>query len=116
MPILTNNYGSNPTKISKNIYSYFSICFRYKLPKDFNFEQLSKKNIKEWQSFLDKSSKMTFEQVEKIYKRPSDKNDTFRGEQVIHYGFGEGFRIHGIIEEGQFVVLRLDPNHKFHNK
>lgn len=39
---------------------------------------------------------------------------THNGQQIHHYGFGDKFRIHGIIEEGRFKVIRLDPNHKVH--
>ena len=71
--------------------------------------------VRDFQKFLDIVSQMTFQQVEQRYKRKSDKNDTYNGDQVIHYGVTEVFRIHGTIEMGQFVVLRLDPNHKFHS-
>ena len=36
------------------------------------------------------------------------------GQQVHHYEVSQKFRIHGILEEGRFKVIRLDPNHKVH--
>ena len=57
---------------------------------------------------------MNFDEVDKAFLRPADKEDTFNGSQVIHYKVTDSFRIHGIIENMRFKVLRLDPNHRVH--
>lgn len=62
---------------------------------------------------------MTSQQVENTYKRKSDKNDYYivgnTHHEIQHYRVNDKFRIHGIILEGQFHVLKLDPNHKVHD-
>ena len=92
----------------------FIVCFEYILAKNYNFTTLSKSHLKELQSFLDRVSELKFEQVDKLYLRSPDKQDMFKGMQVKHYGFGDCFRIHGVIKEGKFFVIRLDPNHSWH--
>jgi hypothetical protein len=68
----------------------------------------------DFQRFLDKAEKMTVQKVDKEYARPPDKNDNYCGRQVQHYKIADSFRIHTILEEGRYVVIRLDPNHKVH--
>lgn len=114
MAKLTKTPGKRPERLSNHLSVPFSLCFRYRLQNGYTFAELTVHQLREWQSFLNLSSQMTFEQVERRYRRISDSRDTFNGEQVIHYGIGKVFRIHGIIEGTQFVVLRLDPNHEYH--
>ena len=40
---------------------------------------------------------------------------TFDNKPVLHYGVTDAFRIHTVLEEGRYVVIRLDPNHRVHN-
>lgn len=92
----------------------FELCFKYPLEKGYTFKELDKNNNKEFQNFLDKVSKMSVQQVDKLYARKPDKNDTYNGMRVYHYQVGEAFRIHVVIEEGYYKIIRLDPNHKVH--
>lgn len=92
----------------------FTLCFKYRLENGYTFDDMNESQIKDFQKFLNLVSEMTFQQVEKRYRRKSDSSDIYNGDQVIHYGITEVFRIHGTIENGQFVVLRLDPRHRFH--
>ncbi len=114
MKKLTQIAEEQPKRLSTSLTSPFTLCFRHKLYNGYTFADMNVAQLKEFQKFLDKASALSFEQAEQLYRRKSDKSDTFRGEQVIHYGIGETFRIHGIIENGQFVVLRLDPKHNVH--
>ncbi len=114
MPKLTKVTPKQPERLSNHLSAPFSLCFRYKLQNGYTFTDLNIHQLREFQAFLDLSSQMTFEQVERRYRRKSDTNDIFDDDQVIHYGIGQVFRIHGIIEEARFVVLRLDPTHKYH--
>lgn len=114
MAKLTKKGGEPPKIISSHLSSPFSLCFKYKLEKGYTFDDMTVRDTKEFQKFLDIAAQLSFEQAERRYRRKSDTNDTLDGEQIIHYGIGEDFRIHGIIDNAQFVVLRLDPNHKFH--
>lgn len=116
MPKLTNKTqpGKRPP-ISNHLSSPFILCFKYQLHRGYTFDTLTHIHLKEFQRFLNQISAMTFQDVEKNYRRSSDSSDTFEGKQVIHYGFGKRFRIHGVIEEGQFVVLRIDPDHNYHD-
>jgi hypothetical protein len=93
----------------------FLIVFKDKLQKDFNFEKLQKSHLKQFQSFLDIVSQMSFNDVEKLYGRKPDKNDTYQDRGVVHFEVSQSFRIHGIIEGEYFIALRLDPNHKVHD-
>lgn len=92
----------------------FVVSFKYKLEKNFKLGDLQRSNLQELQKFLDKVSDMTFQQVDRLYKRESDKGDEFNGQQMHHYKVTDSFRIHGILEEGRFKVIRLDPNHRVH--
>lgn len=92
----------------------FVLCFKYPLQKGYTFSELSQKNKNEFQRFLDKVAKMSVQQVNQVYGRKPDKNDTYLENRVYHYAVTETFRIHVIIEEGRYKVIRLDPNHKVH--
>ena len=92
----------------------FVLSFKYALQKGYKFTHLSKADLKVFQNFLDKISNMTFADVDKLYRRNSDKNDTYLAKQVIHYAVSRKFRIHGIIEGIFFYVVRLDANHNVH--
>ena len=105
---------SRGTQLTRNNTSPFAIVFIHKLPKGYCFKNLSIANIKKFQSFLDKSCGLTFTEVDKLYKRPTDEKDKYCGEQVIHYEVSDKFRIHGIINKGYFQVTKIDPNHKVH--
>jgi len=114
--ILTSKNNDNKGGILTNKNNLpFVVCFEYLLPKKFNFTQLQKTDIDTFQAFLDKISKMSFADVDKQYLRKPDKQDMFKDMHMIHYKASASFRIHGVIKNGKFYVIRLDPNHKVHN-
>lgn len=92
----------------------FILSFRYPLEKGYTFKELTSKNNKEFQAFLDKVSKLSVQQVDEQYARKPDKNDSYKDMQIYHYEVSQSFRIHVVNEEGQYRIIRLDPNHKFH--
>lgn len=92
----------------------FELSFKYPLEKGYTFKELSMQNVKEFQNFLDKISHMNVQQVDNLYARKPDMNDSYNGMQVYHYGVTESFRIHVVLEAGYYKVIRLDPNHKVH--
>ena len=92
----------------------FELVFKYPLERGYTFKELTQKNNKELQNFLDKVSKMTVQQVDTLFARKPDKNDDFHGMQVYNYEVTESFRIHVVIEAGYYKIIRLDPNHKVH--
>ena len=94
----------------------FELCFKYPLKKGYTFNELSKSDIKAFQSFLDKIARMTVTQVDKLYARKPDANDFYGDTQVYHYAVTDGFRIHVVNEGGFYKIIRLDPNHKMHSK
>lgn len=112
---INSNNNEVPEKLVRKIETPFSISFSNKLPKSFNFQAMEKKDLKQFQIFLDKVIEMNVTEVDKIYMRPSDKNDYFKDIPVIHYKITDTFRIHGIYLNGRFEVVRIDPNHKYHN-
>ena len=104
MPILLTNRRDVP----------FELSFKYSLEKRFTFYELEKRDLNDFQRFLDKVAKMTVQQVDQSFARSSDSNDIYFGRQVQHYEVTESFRIHTVLEEGRYIVIRLDPNHKVH--
>ena len=92
----------------------FELCFKYPLEKGYTFRELSKENVKEFQTFLNKVSRMTVQQVDQLYSRKPDKNDSYNGMQVYHYEVAKAFRIHVVIEAGYYKIIRLDPCHNVH--
>ncbi|MGN1190717.1 MAG: MAG6450 family protein [Candidatus Ornithospirochaeta sp.] len=103
-----------PKPLTKNVDVPFRLCFKDKLEKGFTFEELEKRHLKEFQGFLNKVSNMTVDQVDKLYGKRPDKQDNYDGEQVLHYGVTDKFRIHGVNGTNGFMVIRLDPNHRYH--
>ena len=93
----------------------FELCLKYPLLKGYTFKELSASDNKRFQSFLDKVSRMTVQQVDDTFRRQSDKHDVFLGMQVLHYAVTDSFRIHVVLEAGQYKLIRLDPNHKVHS-
>ena len=93
----------------------FNLCFQHKLENGYTLADLSNANIKTLQRFLDKVSKLTFAEADKLYLRETDKQDIYDGVQVIHYAVTDKFRIHGVIDGEKFCVIRIDPNHKHHD-
>lgn len=98
----------------KNREVPFELCFKYSLENGYTFKELTQENVKQFQVFLNKVSRMTVTQVDKLLSRKPDKDDTFNGMQVYHYEVTEVFRIHVVIETGYYKVIRLDPRHKVH--
>lgn len=92
----------------------FELAFKYPLERGYTFNEMSHQNIKEFQRFLDKVSKMSVQQVNNSFARKPDSKDTFNGNQVYHYAVSDSFRIHVILEEGYYKIIRMDPNHRKH--
>lgn len=92
----------------------FELCFKYPLENGYTFKDLTHENVKEFQKFLNKVSRMTVSQVDKEFSRKPDTNDVYKGMQVYHYEVTKGFRIHVVIEAGYYKIIRLDPRHKVH--
>ena len=107
-----DNVGSE--KLTSRIHRLFAISLKYELLSGYKLTDMSLQDIKHFQSFLDRVSKMNFQQVDKLYKRKSDKQDKYIDNGIIHYEYSDGCRVHGVIEEGRFKLLRIDPNHKVH--
>lgn len=92
----------------------FELVFKYPLEVNYRFTDLSKQDTKRFQSFLNKVSRMTVQQVDSAFARKPDKNDIYKNERVYQYEVSKSFRIHVIIEQGRYIVIRLDPNHEVH--
>lgn len=110
-----NGVKNVPEILTKHVDVPFILSFKYPLEKGYTFRELQISNNKTLQKFLDCISQLTVQQVDMQYARKPDKNDTFNGMQVYHYEVGEHFRIHVVNEDGQYRIIRLDPNHQVHN-
>ena len=93
----------------------FELFIKDRIQSGYTFKELSQSNNKEFQSFLDKVSRMTVQQVDMQFSRKPDKTDIYNGMQVYHYEITKKFRIHVVIQNGRYMIIRLDPNHKVHN-
>ena len=115
-PLTNIETDIKPNKLTTKINAPFIVSFKYSLKKGYKLKDLQLCDVQELSRFFDKVAQMDFNQVEQKYRKTSDKKDQYKCQQVIHYQYSNSGRIHGIIEEGRFKVLRIDPNHKFHNK
>lgn len=93
----------------------FELCFKYPLERGYTFSELSQRNVKDFQSFLNKVSHMTVDQVDHSFARQPDDNDRYKEMQVYHYEVTKSFRIHVVNEGGYYKIIRLDPNHRVHS-
>lgn len=113
--LLKTDFKEEKKLLSSKTDVPFILSFKYPLEKGYTFASLNTSDIKDFQRFLDKVSHMTADQVDKLFLRKSDKTDVYNDCQVIHYEVTQKFRIHGIIENARFKILRLDPNHRYHD-
>lgn len=114
---LTNQQPQSPrgsTLTNKNT-SRFILGFNYSLIKDYTFNEMTVRDNRKFQKFLDLVSKLSVREVDEKYSRVPDFTDVYNGLQVRHYEVSDKFRIHVILENGVYYIIRLDPNHKFHN-
>ena len=93
----------------------FKIYIGDNLEKKYTFEDVQQKNSHEFCRFLGKTLGKDWNYVAKNYQKKTDKTDfTEKGQQIIHLKFSRAGRIHGYLENGVFVLIRFDPNHKKH--
>jgi len=105
----------HPGKLTDRVDTSFTLGFRYPLESGYTFKEMNNANIKHFQKFLNKISKMTVQQVDTSFALNSDKNDEYNGIPVNHYKVTDAFRIHTIFEDGVHIIIRIDPNHHFHS-
>ncbi len=117
MKKLTDKSGNRncPEFLTKNKDVPFVLCLKYPLKKGYTFSDLSQRDIKDFQHFLDKIAKMTVNQVDLSYGKKPDKNDLYMDKHVFHYEVTDGFRIHVVFDNGYYALVRLDPNHSVHS-
>ena len=118
--VLTNTgnsrKGSNLTQVPS---IPFRIAIEVDLEKDYCFQSLNKnKGYKNFQAFIDRTVGRSITEVEKAYKRQTDKQDTKTicnvKYQIIHFGLSD-LRLHGYYNpDDYFVICRIDPSHEVH--
>ena len=116
MAKLTNtNYNKiKSSLLTTNIDAPFILGFKYKLYNGFTFKEMKPENYQSLQLFLNKIAGQSVSYVDKKFARKPDKNDEAYGKNIRHYSVSDKFRIHVILEDGVFFVLRLDTKHKVH--
>lgn len=114
---LTNsvNAALYPQKLTSNNNSPFLLGLKYKLETGYTFKEMQVSDNKKLQKFLDLVSQLSVYQVDNSYARKPDLEDIYEGKNVRHYEVSKGFRIHVILENGIYFIIRLDPNHSVHN-
>lgn len=103
--------------LTTNTNCKFKIQFGDKLLNQYNFSILEKNNSHKLIRFLDRIVGKNWNEVDRTYKRSTDNQDVVDGREIIHYGPGgihTKLRLHGFIEGDVFIVVRIDPNHSFH--
>lgn len=106
-------------KLTKNKKPKLVVSFGLKLENNFNFKNLNKEDLKIFQQFLDDSTELSYDEMENRYSRKNDSDDTYKINnskfQIYHYGKDRStFRLHGILADGLFHVIRIDSKHKVH--
>lgn len=99
---INNSTGSKLTQNSVDMP--FSLTLKYPLENNYNFKKLKSEHLREFQSFLDKVSSMTFSQVDNLFLRNPDTNDKFQGKQQ-DYCCGKAIQ-----DVQRHVRIRVRPN------
>ncbi len=86
------------------------------LENGFCFMELQKREVKAFNNFINKTvgGNLTVQEVNHLYGTKPDNNDVIDGHNIYHYKVSKKFRVHGYLNEGYFVLCRIDPNHKVH--
>lgn len=92
----------------------FVLCFKYSLEKGYKLGDLEMRDVQDLHRFLEKIANMTVQQADSSFARKPDRNDTYKDSQVYHYAITDSFRVHVILEEGRYIIIRLDPKHAVH--
>lgn len=123
---LTNILDNKRVKSSgtrlDNSATKFKISIHHDLDIDFSFNNIQKNNgHKEFHNFICKTvgKNLTITQVNNLYLRTRGKGRTLRiGDAEfleVHYGKdNSAFRIFGYHHLGDFILTRIDTNHKTH--
>ena len=108
---------SSDNVLTTRVNAPFRVCFGEFIEKKYNLKKYSESgNTRELINFLHKHSGKNWNDVDKTQRCQNDKNDKYKDHDIIHYKISRKGRIHGFISEGLFHIIRIDPNHKFHNK
>ncbi len=105
--------GSVLTNVNK---PKFKMSLERSLESGFCFKNLQIREIKKFNDFINKTvgRNLTVQEVNDLYGRDVDKTDIVDGNTVYHYKVSDKFRIHGYLNDGYFVICRIDPNHRVH--
>lgn len=101
--------------------AFFRIVIAHELEKKYCFKKLEKRNVKDFERFIEKTvgERKTITQVDQEFKCRSDSSDFVKvdGQRIpmVHYRVTDSCRVHGYYLGPDFVLLRIDPNHSFHN-
>ena len=90
-------------KLTNNRDVRFEICFKYPLQSGYTFSDLERSDVRAFQRFPDKASRMTVDQVDRQFARRPGHGDTFNGSQVCRYEVSKSFRTHVVNEAGHIV-------------
>lgn len=123
MAVVLANYNVKNSKIelTENKEPKLVISFGLKLENGYDFKKLKSDSLKEFQTILNDSTQLSLDEMENRYGRDLDSDDILEYNgikfQVLHFGKDRStFRIHGILADSYFHVIRIDPKHKFHKK
>lgn len=122
MAKLTNVQSSGKGRKLYHDECLFKIAITEKMDNGFEIKDLSANGCKAFQELINDTvyKGLTISVVDQLYRRKDDKsmNDEEDGKKIIHYGKdSKPFRLFGYYDkEGYFVITRIDPSHKTHNR
>lgn len=114
---LTHIRDFNKSPLINEKKHLFKIAICEPLDNGYCFKKLCKNSSKELQNFIDETigKSLTVTKVDKLYlRKKGEVKREINGRELIHYGKDrKKFRIFGYYNnDGYFVVVRIDPNHR----
>lgn len=120
--LVTPSQTSNGTKLSNRQELPFRITFEVPLTSGFEVKDLKQNHVIEFHRFLADTvyKKLTISQVDKLFLRKQGMSEAptikYDEHELLHYGKDRNpFRLFGYYNnDGYFVVVRIDGEHKTH--
>ena len=109
------NEPKNNAILTVNIDRKFKILLSEEIQNGFDFSDMQSKEAHCLSRFFDKTIGKNWSFVEKKYGRQPDQNDIVNGREIMHFEVTSKGRLHGYELNGEFVIVRIDMNHKYHS-
>lgn len=120
--LLNNKNDSKGVKLPSLKDKPFKIAFEEKLSSGYEIKDMSKEHLKSLHTFISETiyRKLTISDVDKLFLRKEGLSNAptikYGAHELSHYGKDRNpFRLFGYYnDDGYFVVIRIDGEHKTH--